>query len=164
MRLSCIRSAFLRVVFQLLVFSLAATLLGITGCSSGQSAIQITSLQPDMGIVLMRRHESPDRLVWVSAAFLQMSGDLHLADERGRFVPGVTIPQDFSSIRIDSAGRVYAASGKSPLGVVGRVIVVSRSKFDATVQAHPNPLDALEVFWREEPEDVRVLHVGTPAK
>ena len=107
---------------------------------------------------------SPDRLAWTPAALLQMGGDLHLADERGRFIPGVTLPQNFSAIRIDSAGRVYAATGKGSLQVVGRVIVVTRGEFEATVRSHPNSLDALEAFWRDAPEDVRVLHVGTPGK
>jgi hypothetical protein len=137
---------------------------GLIGCASDKSAIALHTLDPDLGIVLMRQHDSPERLVWVRAALLHLDGQMRLVDERGRTVPGVLIPGNFSAIRIDPAGRVFVGTGEGPAKECGRLAVVPRPIFDRVVHDNPNPLDAMEALWRAEPESVGVLHVGTPQR
>ncbi len=96
-----------------------AALCGITGCANDKAAIDLHTLDPNDGIVLMRQHDSPERLVWVSAAQLHLDGQLRLVDEKGHFVPGVLIPANFSAIRIDPAGRVFVGAGEGGRSCAG---------------------------------------------
>lgn len=137
---------------------------GLIGCATDKSAIALHTLDPDLGIVLMRQHDSPERLVWVHSALLHLDGQMRLVDEKGRTVPGVLIPANFSGIRIDPAGRVYVGAGEGGAKECGRVAVVPRPVFDQAIRDNPNPLDAMESLWRAEPGNVGVLHVGTPEK
>ncbi len=149
-----------RIVLGLLAATAIATL---SGCG-GDSAIQLATLDPEHGIVMMRRHDSPERLVWLPSARLTLDGDMHLIDPAGHRVPGVIIPRDFSAIRIDAAGRVYASNGHGSPRECGRVAVVSRGAFETAIRQYPNYSEAMEYIWRTAPDNVRLLHVGTPEK